>query len=212
VNVSIGQGFNSYTVLQLAHAVSNLANNGVVMKPHLVKIVEDGGTRARSLTVPKESARIALKQENIDFIKRAMVGVAEQGTGRLAFANAGYVSAGKTGTSQAVGLKRGEKYNAKTIGERLRDNSLYVTFAPADKPRIALALLVENAGFGAAIAAPIARQALDYYLLGKRPVVKEGPRVPTEDAELVPLEELKTETAVDPPFKPGAETPAPKED
>jgi penicillin-binding protein 2 len=211
VNVSIGQGFNSYTVLQLAHAVSNLANNGVVMKPHLVKTIEDGATRARTLTVPKESARIALRQENIDFVKRAMVGVAEQGTGRLAFANAGYVSAGKTGTSQAVGLKRGEKYNAKTIGERLRDNSLYVSFAPVDKPRIALALVVENAGFGAAIAAPIARKALDYYLLKKRPVVKEATPVPKEDAELLPLEETKADTAVDLPFKPGSETPAQKD-
>ena len=211
VNIAIGQGFNSYTILQMAHAVANLANDGVVMKPHLVKIIEDGATRARTLTVAKESMRIPLKQENIDFIKRAMVGVAEQGTGRLAFANAGYTSAGKTGTSQAVGLKRGEKYNAKTIGERLRDNSLYVTFAPAEKPRIALALIVENAGFGAAVAAPIARKALDYYLLGKRPTVKEATKVPKEDAEILPLEELKADTAVDLPYKPGLETPAPKD-
>ncbi|MES2900174.1 MAG: penicillin-binding protein 2 [Pseudomonadota bacterium] len=211
VNVSIGQGFNSYTILQLAHSVSTLANNGVVMKPHLVKIVEDGTTKARTLTVAKESARIALKQENIDIIKRAMVGVAEQGTGRLAFANAGYTSGGKTGTSQAVGLKRGEKYNAKNINERLRDNSLYVTFAPADKPKIALALIVENAGFGAAVAAPIARKALDYYLLKKRPVSKDATKVPKEDAELLPLEELKTDAALEQPFKPGAETPAPKD-
>ncbi|MES2324586.1 MAG: penicillin-binding protein 2 [Pseudomonadota bacterium] len=211
VNIAIGQGFNSYTILQLAHAVSNLANDGVVMKPHLVKIIEDGATRARTLTVARESMRIPLRQENIDFIKRAMVGVSEHGTGRLAFANAGYVAAGKTGTSQAVGLKRGEKYNAKTIGERLRDNSLYVTFAPVEKPRIALALIVENAGFGAAVAAPIARKALDYYLLGKRPTVKEATKVPKEDAEILPLEELKTDTAVDLPYKPGFETPAPKD-
>ncbi|MDO8439020.1 MAG: penicillin-binding protein 2 [Telluria sp.] len=211
VNIAIGQGFNSYTILQLAHAVANLANDGVVMKPHLVKIIEDGATRARTLTVAKESMRIPLKQENIDFIKRAMVGVSEQGTGRHAFANAGYIAAGKTGTSQAVGLKRGEKYNAKNLNERLRDNSLYVTFAPVDKPRIALALIVENAGFGAAVAAPIARKALDYYLLGKRPTVKEETKVPKEDAEILPLEELKAETAVDLPYKPGAETPAPRD-
>ncbi|NHZ42451.1 penicillin-binding protein 2 [Massilia aquatica] len=212
VNIAIGQGFNSYTMLQLSHAVATLANNGVVMKPHLVKIVEDSITRARTLTVPKESARIPLRQENIDFIKRAMVGVSERGTGKTVFANAGYVSAGKTGTSQAVGLRRGEKYNAKNVNERLRDNSLYITFAPADKPRIAVALIVENAGFGAAVAAPIARKALDYYLLGKRPAGKDGAKVPKEDAELLPLEELKTDTATDMPYKPGAETPAPKED
>jgi penicillin-binding protein 2 len=120
--------------------------------------------------VAKETARIPLKQDNIDVIKRAMVGVNTEasGTGRIAFANAGYLAAGKTGTAQVVGLKGG-KYNARMTPERLRDNALYVAFAPAEQPRIALALVVENAGFGAATAAPIARKALDYYLLGKRP-------------------------------------------
>ena len=170
ISVSIGQGFNNYTMIQLAHAVSNLANNGVVMKPHLVKMIEDGTTRQRSLTVPKETRRIPLKQENIDFIKHSMVGVTQEnyGTGFRAFANAGYISGGKTGTAQVIGLK-GQKYNARAIDERHRDNALYVAFAPADNPRIALALVVENAGFGAASAAPIARKALDYWLLGKRP-------------------------------------------
>jgi penicillin-binding protein 2 len=170
ISVSIGQGFNNYTMIQLAHAVANLANNGVVMKPHLVKLIEDGATRQRTLTVPKESRRIPLKQENIDFIKNAMVGVTQEayGTGHRAFANAGYISGGKTGTAQVIGLKGG-KYNAHAIDERHRDNALYTAFAPADKPRIAIALVVENAGFGAASAAPIARKALDYYLLGKRP-------------------------------------------
>ena len=168
ISVSIGQGYNNYTMIQLAHAVANLANNGVVMKPHLVKLIEDGATRQRTLTVPKESRRIPLKQENIDFIKRAMVGVTQEGTGARAFANAGYISGGKTGTAQVIGLKGG-KYNAHAIDERHRDNALYTAFAPADKPTIAIALVVENAGFGAASAAPIARKALDYYLLGKRP-------------------------------------------
>ena len=170
ISVSIGQGFNNYTMIQLAHAVANLANNGVVMKPHLVKLIEDGATRQRTMTVAKETRRIPLKQENIDFIKSAMVGVTQEayGTGRRAFANAGYISAGKTGTAQVIGLKGG-KYNAHAIDERHRDNALYTAFAPADKPTIALALVVENAGFGAGSAAPIARKALDYYLLGKRP-------------------------------------------
>ena len=174
ISVSIGQGANNYTMLQLAHAVAILANNGVVMKPHLVKIVEDGATRARSLTVPKETRRVPLKQENIDVIRRALVGVMTEptGTGRIAFLNAGYTSAGKTGTAQVIGLK-GQKYNASRIAEKHRDNALFVAFAPADKPRIALAMVVENAGFGAAAAAPIARKAMDYYLLGKRPAVKD---------------------------------------
>jgi len=176
ISISIGQGFNNYTMIQLAHAVANLANNGVVMKPHLVKLIEDGATRERTLTTPKESRRIPLKQENIDFIKRAMVGVTQEsyGTGRRAFANAGYISGGKTGTAQVIGLK-GQKYNAHAIDERHRDNALYTAFAPADQPKIAIALVVENAGFGAASAAPIARKALDYYLLGKRPTPPAPP-------------------------------------
>jgi len=170
ISVSIGQGFNNFTMIQLAHAMSTLANNGVVMKPHLVKIVEDGGTRARSLTVPKETRRIPLKQENIDFIKQAMVGVIAdpRGSGHLAFRNAGYTVGGKTGTAQVVGLK-GQKYNHAMTPERFRDNALFIAFAPADKPRIAIAMVVENAGFGSTAAAPIARKAIDYYLLGKRP-------------------------------------------
>ena len=206
VNIGIGQGFNSYTILQLAHAVATLANDGVVMRPHLVKIVEDGSTRARTLTVAKPSFKIALKQENIDVIKRSMVGVTLEGTGRLAFANAQYSAGGKTGTSQTVGLKRGEKYNAKAMGERLRDNSLYVAFAPADKPKIALALIVENAGFGAKYAAPIARKALDYYLLGKRPASKDDAKALAPEPE-----EVAPEPVAPPPFQPSPQAPAPRD-
>jgi penicillin-binding protein 2 len=173
ISVGIGQGYNAYTPLQMAHAISNLANNGVVMKPHLVKTVEDGVSKERTLTVPKESYKINLKQANLDFVKNAMAGVVKEGTGSRAFAGAGYVSAGKTGTAQAIGLGRNEKYDAKKMAERHRDHSLYTAFAPVDNPRIALAVIVENGGFGAAAAAPIARLALDYYLLGKRPAPTE---------------------------------------
>ena len=213
ISISIGQGFNNYTMLQLAHAVSTLANNGVVMKPHLVKIVEDGATRARTLTVAKETRRIALQQQNIDFIKRAMVGVTteQSGTGYRAFVNAGYVSGGKTGTAQVIGMKKGEKYNAALLAERLRDNALYTAFAPADKPRIAIAIVVENAGFGAGVAAPIVRKALDYYLLGKRTNQKDTTKVPKEDAELRPLEEFKADAGIDTLHKPGFETPGNKD-
>lgn len=180
ISISIGQGFNNYSMIQLAHAVSTLANNGVVMKPHLVKMIEDGATKQRTLTVPKETRRIPLKQENVDFIKHTMVGVTQDpaGTGRRAFAGAGYIAAGKTGTAQVIGLK-GQKYNANAIDERHRDNALYVAFAPADNPKIALALIVENVGFGASFAAPIARKAMDYYLLGKRP----APPTPKDGAK-----------------------------
>ncbi|MFP5392859.1 MAG: penicillin-binding protein 2, partial [Gammaproteobacteria bacterium] len=145
ISISIGNGFNSYTPLQMAHAVATLANDGVIMKPHLVKMLEDGANRARTLTVPKESGRIALKQQNIDVIKRAMVGVTadQSGTAWRPFQGVQYTVAGKTGTAQVVGLK-GQKYNAAATPERLRDNALFIAFAPADHPRIALALVVEN--------------------------------------------------------------------
>ncbi|HYC42336.1 MAG TPA: penicillin-binding protein 2 [Noviherbaspirillum sp.] len=180
VSVGIGQGYNAYTPLQLAHAMANLANDGVVMRPHLVKTIEDGVTKEQTLTVPKESYRIPLKQENLNFVKNAMAGVVKEGTSSRAFAKAEYVSAGKTGTAQAIGLGRNEKYDAKKMPERHRDHSLYISFAPVDKPRIALAVIVENGGFGAAAAAPIARLALDYYLLGKRPESKEKAAQPIE--------------------------------
>ncbi|RXZ36429.1 penicillin-binding protein 2 [Oxalobacteraceae bacterium CAVE-383] len=169
ISLGIGQGYNAFTPLQMAQALSTLVNNGIVMKPHLVKILEDGLTHQKTMTVPKESYRIPLKQENIDFIKNAMVGVTKEGTGARAFAGAGYVAGGKSGTAQVVTIKQNEKYDSKKMAEHLRDHSLFTAFAPADHPTIALAIVVENGGFGAAAAAPLARKALDYYLLKKRP-------------------------------------------
>ncbi len=169
ISLGIGQGYNAFTPLQLAHATAILANNGVVMKPHLVQAIEDPETHQRTLTVPKESYRIPLQQKNIDIIKHAMVGVTLEGTSRRVFANAGYESAGKTGTSQVIAIKKNEKYDASKIDARHHDHALYTAFAPVDQPRIAIAIIVENGGFGAQAAAPIVRAALDYFLLGKRP-------------------------------------------
>ncbi len=177
ISLGIGQGYNSFTPLQLAHALAILVNNGVVMKPHLVKMIEDPQTRTRLLTVPKESDRIRLNQVNVDFIKQAMAGVPKEGTASSVFVRAGYESAGKTGTAQVIGIKKNEKYNANKIAVHFRDHALYTAFAPVDKPKIALAMIVENGGFGAAGAAPIAKLALDYFLLGKRPADKEKQRL-----------------------------------
>jgi penicillin-binding protein 2 len=212
ISISIGNGFNSYTPLQMAHAVATLANDGVIMKPHLVKMLEDGGNHARTLTVAKASGRIAVKQENIDIVKRAMVGVTSDakapGTAVLQFRGVPYTVAGKTGTAQVVGLK-GQKYNAAATPERLRDNALFIAFAPADHPRIALALVVENAGFGAAVAAPIARKAIDYYLLGKRPGDADKP--PPKPADPVPADEDQVAPTAGADFQPGGETPGNKD-
>jgi penicillin-binding protein 2 len=209
ISLGIGQGYNSFTPLQLAHATAILANNGVVMKPHLVKFMEDGGTRARTPTVPRESYRIPLKQQNIDVIKNAMVGVMREGTAAKIFANTGYVAGGKTGTAQVIAIKKNEKYNASRIDERHRDHSLFTAFAPADKPRIAIAIIVENGGFGAAAAAPIVREALDFYLLGKRSNANQQDEVPVEKIDISdtrPLAELRAEETSDGGPRAGAET------
>ncbi|MGY2491813.1 penicillin-binding protein 2 [Cupriavidus sp. CP313] len=169
ISLGIGQGYNSFTILQLAQATSVIVNGGVVMKPHLVKAVEDARTRQRIETAPKESYRLPFKQADIDVIKRAMVAVTHSGTAARAFAGAAYESAGKTGTAQTYSLSKGEKYDHRRLIEHKRDHALYTAFAPSDKPRIAIALIVENAGFGAQHAAPIARKVMDYYLLGKWP-------------------------------------------
>ncbi|MFO1381542.1 MAG: penicillin-binding protein 2 [Chitinivorax sp.] len=168
VSIGIGQGYNAYTPMQLAHAVSTLANDGVVFKPHIVRFVEDPLTSRRRAIEPTPIKTLPLQQKNIDVIKRGMIGVNTEGTGARAFAGAQYVAAGKTGTAQVFSLK-GSKYSEHGTKEHLRDHALYVAFAPAEQPKIALAVLVENGGFGAQSAAPIARQVFDYYLLGKRP-------------------------------------------
>jgi penicillin-binding protein 2 len=178
ISIGIGQGYNSFTLLQLAHATATLANGGVVMKPHLVKQIEDARTGEKRLTVPKESFRIPLKPEHLKVVRDAMVDVNISGTGRAAFQGVPYKVGGKTGTAQVIGIKQNEKYDAKKVDERHRDHSLFIAFAPADNPKIAIALLVENGGFGATAAAPIARQAFDYYLLGKVPT---GPALPKEE-------------------------------
>lgn len=168
VSIGIGQGYNAYTPIQLALAVATLANDGVMFRPHLVKFITDSRTGARTLIEPNPLRTIPLRAENLAVIKRAMVGVTTEGTGARAFAGAGYAVAGKTGTAQLFSLK-GADYKHHAIKEELRDHALFVAFAPAEAPTIALAVLVENGGFGAQSAAPIARQVLDYYLLGKQP-------------------------------------------
>lgn len=183
ISLGIGQGQNTFTPLQMAHATANLVNNGIVMKPHLVKSIEDPQTKERTLTVPKESYRIPLKAENIEFIKSAMLGVTKEGTGFRAFNTAEYDSGGKTGTAQVIALKKNEKYDAKKLAERHRDHAWYIAYAPADKPRIAVAIIVENGGFGGDAAAPIVRSAFDYYLLGKRPKVKTSKEPETQSKQ-----------------------------
>ena len=187
ISIGIGQGKNAFTLLQLARATATLANNGVVMKPHLVKAIEDSQTGKRQLVAAAEAGRIALRPDNIAFVRDAMVGVTADpsGTAYAAFVGSMYRAAGKTGTAQVVGIGQNEKYDERRVEERHRDHSLFIAFAPAEpgvQPRIALALLVENGGWGALAAAPIARQVMDYYLLGKDTTVPSPMRTPAHAA------------------------------
>ena len=181
ISLGIGQGYNTFTPLQLAYATALLVNNGSAAQPHLVKEIEDGVTHERKPVVT-ETIRLELKQENIEVVKRAMAGVVKEGTAARVFGGAGYVSGGKTGTAQVIGIGKNEKYNAAALAEHKRDHALYTAFAPVDNPKIVIALIVENAGFGASAAAPIARKAMDYFFLGKKPVSEVSTRgVPEPD-------------------------------
>lgn len=169
ISLGIGQGYNSFTMLQLAQALAILSNNGVKNKPHLVVATQDATTK-QTTPVPRDPpVNLGYKPENVALVRKAMVGVTQGGTGTRVFQGAGYLSGGKTGTAQAVGVAQGAKYNAAKLEEHQRDHSLYAAFAPADDPKIAVAVIVENAGFGAASAAPIARRVFDYWLMNQYP-------------------------------------------
>ncbi len=169
ISLGIGQGYNSFTMLQIAQAVATLANNGVRHPPRLVTATENTLTHAKVPVELPPAVDLGIKPAHLDVVHKAMVGVTLEGTSARAFAGTPYVSAGKTGTAQAVGLGKDQKYDAHNMEEHLRDHALYVAYAPADDPQIAIAMVVENAGFGAEQAAPIARRVMDYWLLHQYP-------------------------------------------
>jgi penicillin-binding protein 2 len=180
ISIGIGQGYNAYTPIQLAHAMATVAANGEMYRPRVVGHIENPRTRERRNFEPELAAQVPLRREWVDFVKRAMAGVNKEGTGARAFAKAEYTSGGKTGTAQVIGMKQNEKYDEAKVAERHRDHSLFIAFAPLDNPIIALAVIVENGGFGARAAAPISRTVLDYYLVGKLP---PGLQEPTPEDE-----------------------------
>jgi len=170
VSVGIGQGYSLVTPTQLAFATATLANDGVAFQPHLVKEVRSSRPGESRFIASKPLYNLNIDSRHLDLVKRAMVGVTQPG-GTAVYASLGtpYRIAGKTGTAQVIAMKQGEKYDAEKIDERHRDHAWFIAFAPAEKPMIALALLVENGGHGGGTAAPIARKVMDYYLLGKVP-------------------------------------------
>lgn len=169
ISLGIGQGYNNFTMLQLAHAMATLANGGVKYAPHLTMATENVITRERVPLPGPPPENLGYKPEHVRIVLNAMQAVTTEGTSTRVFAGAGYASGGKTGTAQAVTIGQKDRYDVRRLEEHQRDHSLYIAFAPADQPRVALALVVENAGFGAAHAAPIARRVFDYLLMDQYP-------------------------------------------
>jgi len=196
ISLGIGQGYNNFTMLQMATATATLASGGQRYRPRLAREIVDVVTGEKRRIASDALDPLPLKPEQVAVIREAMGGVPKEGTSRAAFMGAAYTSGGKTGTAQAIGLKAGEKYSQIKADERKRDHSLYVAFAPVEAPTVALAVIVENAGFGSTSAAPIARRVFDYLLTGAYPseedivLTREGratapvgtPRVATEVA------------------------------
>ena len=169
ISLGIGQGYNTFTMLQLANATAILANGGTKYQPKLVLETQDAVSRIKTPAVVRPPQQLGYKPEHIEVIHKGLHGVTTEGTSARVFAGASYASGGKTGTAQAVTIGQKDKYDAKKIDEHQRDHALYMAFAPLQKPTIALAIVVENAGFGAEHAAPIARRVFDYYLENKYP-------------------------------------------
>ena len=141
------------------------------MQPHLVRQIENSKSGVIQPLAPVTVSALPIKPENLALVRDAMIDVTRPGgTAARAGAGAPYAIAGKTGTAQVVAMKQGEKYVESRVAERNRDHALFIAYAPADDPKIAIAVLVENGGHGGSTAAPIARAMFDYYLLGKLPV------------------------------------------
>ncbi len=185
VNFGIGQGFLLVTPLQLAHMAAELAERGKSFKPRVVMGVRGAnGTIVRNAPVAERGAT-GISDEDWALMLRGMVGATTYGTAAAIGKNAPYSIAGKTGTAQVFSVAQGARYNAKTVAERLRDHAWFIAFAPADAPRIAVSVLVENGGFGASAAAPIARRVMDAYLLDG-PVPASAP-ITTTAAAATPI-------------------------
>ena len=170
ISIAIGQGFNLVTPLQLASAYSAFANGGTLWRPHLIKRIESTDGRIYKEFSPEKKGALGLSKKTIEIINKALWGVVNEpgGTGQAARILNTDVC-GKTGTSQVVGLPENEKARkVKKIGIFQRDHALFVCYAPLKNPEIVVAVILENAGHGGAVAAPIARKILDTYFEGKK--------------------------------------------
>ena len=174
IPVGIGQGYWTATPLQMAKALTILVNEGVVYTPHLLlkkkSDVLDTALPKQNKPLPVEDSSLVnlISKSNWQIAKQGMYRVmfGSRGTARKVYADAQYKAAGKSGTAQVYGLKNDEIYNADSIPEHLRDHALFIAYAPFDKPKIVLAIVLENGGGGSTNGGAVAKHILDYYLLG----------------------------------------------
>ena len=169
ISLGIGQGYNAFTMLQLAQATAIVADGGIKHRPHLVRATKDAVSGTLTPVEQPPAIDLQMKPSNIAVIRNGLVAVVTSGTARAVFAGAPYQAAGKTGTAQAVTIAQNTKYNSRALEEHQRDHALFMAFAPADNPKVALAVIVENAGWGAGAAAPIGRRVFDSLLAGQDP-------------------------------------------
>lgn len=164
VAVSIGQGYWTSSPMQLLTTTAVLLNDGLRPTPHMAKTLTNDAGSEQVSTVLQPTVNV-VNTRNWQVIRDAMLQTVNtpKGTAFNAFRNASYTSGGKTGTAQLVSIAQDAKYDANALDERLRDNAMYVGYAPAENPSIIIAVTVENIGGGGSTAAPIARQMLDYY-------------------------------------------------
>jgi penicillin-binding protein 2 len=179
VNFGVGQGYLLVTPLQLAHVAGVIAGRGKNFRPRLVVGLRDMQGDVRPIAPVAGKAIEGVSDADWIRVIDGMVGAATYGTARASGKGAEYSIAGKTGTAQVFTVAQNAKYNEKTVEERLRDHAWFIAFAPVDAPRIAVAVLVENGGFGASAAAPIARKVMDAYLLGSDGKLKAEAKAPT---------------------------------
>ena len=184
VITSIGQGYTLVTPMQLAQATATLANGGRVIQPKLIQSIKNNQTGQLEVFQNKTIQGLRFKPENLALVKEGMINVTQPGGTAAAFgAGAPYKIAAKTGTAQVIGLKANQKYNPSLINEKYRDHALFIAYAPAEDPTIAIALIVENGGHGGSTAGPIARKLLDYYLLKTVSPIKEDTKVNPPESE-----------------------------
>ncbi len=196
VITGIGQGYMLATPLQLASATALLANRGQGVTPHFLTAIQDADTGEQiEVSYPKPEPVDGISTAAYEEVIKAMTDVVHgpRGTARRLGVDLEYQIAGKTGTAQVKSIAQGAKYDEATTEKKFRDHSLFVAFAPVDDPKIALAVVIEHGGSGSRVAAPIAKEVIDYYLVERLKLIDREPPEPELEIETGVSEQLNAQ-------------------